>query len=72
MEVRVRVRAGARREKLEKLSEHSFAISIREEARGNAANQRVIELVALQFKVPVVAVRIVRGHRSSSKVLAIP
>jgi len=69
MKIKVHVTANARREKLEKLDETSFSISVREKAKGNAANHRVRELVAMHFKVPAKAVRIVNGHRAPSKLL---
>ncbi|MBI4093903.1 DUF167 domain-containing protein [Candidatus Kaiserbacteria bacterium] len=71
MEVKVKVRAGARREKLEVLSPRELSIAVREKALENAANRRVIELVALHFTVPKSRVRMVRGHRSPSKMLSV-
>lgn len=71
MEVKVRVRAGARRERLEMLATQELQISVREKAEGNAANRRAIELVALHFKLPKSHVRIVRGHRSPLKLMSI-
>ena len=68
----MRVRANARRESFEKVSEISFKIAVREKAEGNMANHRVIELIAMHFKVPARAVRIVRGHHSPSKTLSLP
>jgi len=71
MYVKVRVRANAKREEFEKISETSFKIAVREKALENAANRRVVELIAAYFKVPVTTVRIVRGHRMSSKTLSV-
>ena len=71
MHIKVRVRANARKETFEKLSEASFRVSVREKALENAANRRVVELVAAYFKRPLASVRIVRGHRSPSKVLLV-
>ncbi len=71
MEIKVRVRAGARREKLKIVSQKEFKISVREEAHGNAANRRVVELVALHFGAPTSRVRILRGHRSITKHLSV-
>ncbi|MBI2612822.1 DUF167 domain-containing protein [Candidatus Kaiserbacteria bacterium] len=71
MQIKVRVRANARRESVEPISPVSFKISVREKAIENAANRRVAELVALHFKVPKASVRIVRGHRSPSKILSV-
>ncbi|MBI2610511.1 DUF167 domain-containing protein [Candidatus Kaiserbacteria bacterium] len=71
MQVHVRVRTGARREKFEPVSSTSFRISVREKALENAANRRVVELIALHFKVPKTSVRIIHGHRLPSKFLSI-
>lgn len=71
MEVRIRVRANARREKFEQIAESEFAISVREKAKGNAANRRLLELVALYFGVPKKSVRIIRGHRALTKILSV-
>ncbi|MBI4079610.1 DUF167 domain-containing protein [Candidatus Kaiserbacteria bacterium] len=71
MGIKVRVRAGARREKFEVVSKAEFRITVREKALENAANRRVIELIALHFGVPKNRVRLVRGHRSPAKLLDI-
>jgi uncharacterized protein YggU (UPF0235/DUF167 family) len=71
MNVKVRVRANARRETLETRTKTSFIVSVREKAEGNAANHRVVELIAEHFGVPHKAVRVVRGHHAPSKTLSI-
>ena len=71
MYVKVMVRAGARREAFEAVSDASFKAAVREEAAHNAANHRVLELVAAHFKVPRKSVRIVKGHHSPSKTLSV-
>jgi len=71
MYVKVRVEAGARRERVEEVSKNSFRISVREPAEDNAANRRVRELIAAQYGVSLKAVKIFTGHRSPSKLLAI-
>ena len=72
MYIKVRVRANARRERLEAVSSASLKISVREKAEGNAANRRVAELVALHFNVPARSVRIVSGRRFPSKLFSVP
>ena len=72
MNIKVLVKANARKEKFEALSKTSFSISVREKAEGNAANQRARTLVATYFKIPTKRVKIVSGHRSPSKTLSIP
>ena len=65
------MRANARQEKFEVVSEISFKVSVREKALNNAANRRVVELIAMHFKVPAKSVRIIRGHHTLSKVLSV-
>ena len=67
MKVRVHVRPGSRREKIEKNDKGDLVISVREEAERNEANERVKELVAKMHKVPLSKVRLVTGIRSPRK-----
>ncbi|MDP2648798.1 MAG: DUF167 domain-containing protein [Patescibacteria group bacterium] len=71
MRCRVKVSAGARRESLAEGKGGVLGISVREKAERGAANLRVRELVARHFGVSVKAVRIVKGHRGSSKTLEV-
>lgn len=71
MYIKVKVRPGAKKESFEKLSEDSFAASVREKAERNMANRRVAELVSLHFHVPIKRVRLIAGHRSPSKVFSL-
>ena len=71
MYVKVRVIAGAKKEAFEEMSKDHFKIAVREPAERNLANGRIIELVAMHFRTPKNKVRIVSGHRSQSKILAI-
>ncbi|MBI5644993.1 DUF167 domain-containing protein [Candidatus Kaiserbacteria bacterium] len=71
MYVKVRVKAGMRRETIRMKAADHLEIDVKEEAEGNRANHRVIQLVAMRFKVPIKRVRIVKGHRSPSKILDI-
>ena len=69
--INVKVKAGAGKESFKKVSVDHFEISVREKAERNMANERVLELVAEYFKVPVSKVRIVNGHRHPSKLIVI-
>ena len=71
MYIRAHVTADARRDRLEKSKDGSYMVSVHVPARGNQANERVRELVAKEFQVPVTKVRIFSGHRSRSKLLVI-
>lgn len=70
MYIKVFVTPGARQEKVEKKGE-TLAISVREPASGNRANNRVREIIAARQRVPFGKVRILTGHRSRAKMLSI-
>ena len=72
MYIKVRVRAGAKKEELVEESKTHFIIAVKEPAEQNLANKRVIQLIALHFKVPAKQVRIISGHHSPSKIFSIP
>jgi uncharacterized protein YggU (UPF0235/DUF167 family) len=71
MYIKVNVIAGARKETFEQKSKDHFKISVKEKAERNMANTRIIELVALHFKVPTNKVRIINGHHHPSKLLSV-
>lgn len=70
MYIKVFVTPDARRESVEEKGE-TLAISVREPAQGNRANERVREIVALRLHMPLGKVRILTGHRSRGKLLSI-
>ena len=69
--IRVRVRAGARVESVERVADDQFRIAVKERAEQGRANERVRVLLAVYCKVPIQTVRIVRGHRTPNKYIAI-
>lgn len=71
MFVRARVTPGAKRERVVRVADDTFDISVREPALQNLANTRVRELVAHALGVVPGAVRIIAGHRSGTKVMSI-
>jgi len=71
MFIKVRVIAGSRKEKLDKKSNDHFIISVKEPAERNLANNRICEIIALNFSVSRNAVRIINGHQSPSKILSV-
>ncbi|MDP2651861.1 MAG: DUF167 domain-containing protein [bacterium] len=70
MYIKVFVTPGAKHEKVEEKGE-TLAISVREPATGNRANDRVREILALRVGKPLGKVRILTGHRSRSKMISI-
>ena len=71
MYIKVVVKAGMKKESLVEKSEDHFEIMVKEKALHNMANFRVVELVAMYFKVEKNKVRIVNGHRHPSKLLVV-
>ena len=69
MYIKVRVIAGAKKEILDKKDVDHYKISVREPAERNLANARIIEIVQGLF--PCQSVRIISGHHSPSKLLAV-
>ncbi len=71
MYIKVRVQAGSKRESFEQKDTTTYFISVTEPAERNLANRRVVALCARYLKVPVSKVKIISGHRSPSKILAV-
>lgn len=65
--IKVKVTPAARKESLEKISDGEFRVSVKELAERNEANNRVRELLAEHFAVPLGKVRMLAGHRSRTK-----
>ena len=70
MYIKVFVTPSAKREKVEEKGD-MLAISVREPASGNQANNRVREIIAIRVGKTVSKVRILTGHRSRAKMISI-
>ncbi len=69
MYIKVKVKPGLKKETFEQVSDEKFEISVKEPAKMNMANRRVIELVARHFDVLSGKVRLISGHHSPNKIL---
>lgn len=69
MYVKVVVTPGAKRERVSKVKETEFHITVREPAERNLANTRIRELIAREFGVPLSKVRLMTGHHSRGKIV---
>ncbi len=69
MYIKVRVIAGSRIEKVIKVNDNSFTVSVKEEAERGLANKRILQIIGDIFKTK--NVRIINGHHSPSKLLAV-
>ena len=71
MYIKVRVQAGSRKEKIDKKSDNSFILAIKEPAERNLANTRVREIIASIYEINLKSVRIISGHQAPSKILSV-
>ena len=71
MYIKVRVKAGAKRDEIEKVNENTFNVAVKADARQNMANKSVVRLVAKYLEIEENKVRIINGHQSPSKLISI-
>ncbi len=71
MYIKVRVKTGQKKESVLEKTKTSFSISVKEKAERNAANARVVRIVAERLGIPAKKVRIISGHRAPSKLLSV-
>lgn len=69
MYIHVKVKAGNKREELRVKSPTQFEIDVREPAKQNQANTRVLEILRAHFGHT--KIRIINGHNSPSKLVSI-
>lgn len=70
MYIKVKTVPDAREEQVKKVGDDTFVISVCEPAEMNQANRRVLEIIRAQFP-KAKDIRIVNGHHSTSKILAV-
>lgn len=68
MEIKVRVKAGAKNDRIKKTAT-GYDVSVRAPAAGGMANESVLALVSRELGIPAKKLRIIRGLRSPSKTL---
>lgn len=72
MYVRVRVKAGTRRELVTKVSQTEWLMAVREPAERNLANERIREILAGAYGARPEDIRLVTGHHSPTKIFSVP
>lgn len=70
MILKTKVTAHAKHDSIEKTTK-GLAITVRAKAENNMANDRVREMLSMHFEVPLNKVKIIRGHKMSSKTIEI-
>jgi uncharacterized protein YggU (UPF0235/DUF167 family) len=68
---KVKVRAGARQDRLTRRGQDSFEIWVRAPAERGLANRAVLSLLSAELKLPAKRLRIIKGANSPSKIVSI-
>ena len=71
MKIFVKVKPSAKEDEIEKLSENSFYISVKEPPVKGRANRAVIEALSEYFDLPKSEIEIVAGQTSKQKIINI-
>lgn len=71
MKIFVKAKPGARKESVEKISENTFLVSVKEPPEKGRANQAILKALAAYFKIPVSNLTIVSGVTSRNKIIKI-
>ena len=71
MYVKVRVTAGGKKEKVEKVAPDTYEMVVKEPVERNLANQRIRQILSEEYNVILGSVRIITGHHSQSKIFDI-
>ena len=71
MRIRVKAKPSSQEEKVEKVSDNEFIVSVKEPPVKGQANAAIIKALAGHFDVPASSVRIVLGYTSRQKVFEI-
>lgn len=71
MYIRVHANPGSRKERVMKIDDTTYQIAVKEPAERNMANIRIREILSEEFAVPISEVKIITGHRSSTKLISV-
>jgi uncharacterized protein len=69
--IRISVKPQAKKERVIKVADGEYRVSVHPPAQDNQANQAVVKLLAEHFSVPKSAVTILRGDASKKKLIEI-
>lgn len=71
MKIYVKIKTGVKEEKIEKINENNYVVSVKERPKKGLANNAVIRTLSRYFKVPQKNVVIVSGLSSRQKIIKI-
>lgn len=71
MKIVVNVKTNARENKIIKIGENNFKISVKEPAKEGKANEAIIKLLTEYFNIPKSRINIILGLKSKNKIINI-
>ncbi len=71
MLIHIKVTAGAKKDSVKKKNDTSYIVTVKEEAKDNMANRKMMSLMAEELNVPTAAIRIITGHHTPSKIVEV-
>lgn len=71
MKIFIKAKPGAKKEQMEKISDNSFVVSVKEPPIQGRANSAIISVLAEYFKTSKSNVKIISGHTSRQKIVEI-
>jgi len=71
MRVNVKAKPNSREEKIERVDENNFIVSVREAPEKGKANDAIRNALAVYFKIGSSRVKIISGYSSRNKVIEI-
>jgi len=71
MKIIVNVKTNAKENKVIKISENNFKISVKEPAKEGKANEAIIKLLAECFNIPKSRISIVLGLKNKKKIIEV-
>jgi uncharacterized protein (TIGR00251 family) len=71
MRINVKAKPSAREEKVEKIDDQNFVVSVKEPPEKGKANEAIRNALAIYFKTGSSCVKIVSGYSSRNKIIEI-
>lgn len=72
MKIFVKVKAGAKNERVKQIDDKHYWVSVKEPPIGGRANEALIKIIGRYFGVAPTSVRIVHGRAGRQKIFDIP
>ena len=71
MKINVKAKPSSREEKVEKIDENNFVVSVKEPPEKGKANEAIRNALAVYFKTGSSCVKIISGYTSRNKIIEI-